>query len=127
MPDRKHRAGCRHLSPHSVHVQESVHDDFAQKVAEHMEAVRVGDGLDSSTTMGPCINQSQADHAQAHVDDAKEKGAQVLCGGSRPANLDKGFFMSPTLLGNAMRNMRVYQEETFAPVIPLFKCAPAYL
>ena len=49
--------------------------------------------------------------------------SQVLVGGKVPDGLDKGFFYSPTLLGNATTDMRIFQEETFAPVMPLFPCA----
>ena len=54
-----------------------MHDEFAQKLQATMEKVKVGDGLDDGTTMGPCINRSQADFAQTHVDDAVSKGAKV--------------------------------------------------
>lgn len=46
--------------------------------------------------------------------------AQVLCGGSKPKDLDAGYFYSPTLLGNAKPDMRIFSEETFAPVMPMF-------
>ena len=61
---------------------------------------------------------------QEHVDDAVSRGAEVLCGGAPPSHLPAGSFFAPTLLGGATRAMRVFQEETFAPVIPLFPCAP---
>lgn len=57
---------------------------------------------------------------QEHVDDALKKGAEVACGGSVPSHLPEGNFYSPTLLTNATPSMRVFTEETFAPVIPLF-------
>ena len=60
---------------------------------------------------------------QEHVDDAVGLGAEVLCGGRPPSHLPDGHFFSPTLLGNATPAMRIFKEETFAPVIPLFPCA----
>jgi succinate-semialdehyde dehydrogenase / glutarate-semialdehyde dehydrogenase len=109
-------------------MQEDIHDVFAQLVAERMKALRVGDGSHSLTQMGPCVNRDRVDWAHKHVDDAVRLGASILCGGSgAPAGLDKalakGFFYAPTLLAGATPDMRVFAEETFAPVISLFKCA----
>ena len=122
MAARDHVCAIARDQPSNVRFQESIYEDFSKVVTEQAKSYRVGSGLDDSTTMGPCINDSQVQWAQQHVDDAVEKGATVLCGGSRPEGLDGGFFFSPTLLGDATPQMRVYQEETFAPVIPLFKC-----
>lgn len=61
---------------------------------------------------------------QELVDDAVSKGARVLCGGSPPSHLPHGHFFSPTLIADALPSMRVFAEETFAPVIPLFPCGP---
>ena len=58
-------------------VQESVHDKFAEVITKEMASVTPGDGFDSDTNMGPCINKSQADWAQENVDDAVEQGAKV--------------------------------------------------
>jgi succinate-semialdehyde dehydrogenase / glutarate-semialdehyde dehydrogenase len=92
-----------------------------------MRAVKVGPGSDPSTNMGPCINSARVELAQEHVDDAVALGATVECGGSPPGDegLKNGFFFSPTLLRNATPDMRIFKEETFAPVIPLFRCVPA--
>jgi succinate-semialdehyde dehydrogenase / glutarate-semialdehyde dehydrogenase len=117
-------AGQTCVCANRILVHDSIYDSFAKVLTKHMEAIKVGDGMDEGTTMGPCINEAQVAWAQQHVDDAVANGARVLCGGSAPQGLDKGFFFSPTLLGDATPAMRVFQEETFAPVLPLFKCAP---
>jgi Aldehyde dehydrogenase family len=108
-------------------MQESVHDECAKSMQRQIEGIKVGNGLDEGTTMGPCINAQQAEFAQTHVDDAVSQGAKVLTGGKKPEGLDKGFFYSPTLLGNARIDVRIFREETFAPVMPLFTCAPFLL
>ena len=59
------------------YVQESVHDKFAEVLTKQMASVTPGDGFDSNTNMGPCINKAQADWAQENVDDAVEQGAKV--------------------------------------------------
>ena len=116
-------AGQTCVCANRILVQESIHDKFADILTKQMASIKVGDGMQDGTQMGPCINEQQVDWAKQHVDDAVKQGAKVLCGGQVPDGLDKGFFYGPTLLGNATPDMRVFKEETFAPVIPLFKCA----
>jgi hypothetical protein len=89
-----------------------------------MREVKQGDGTQEGITMGPCINQDSLDLAQAHVEDAVNLGAKVKCGGGRPSHLPEGHFFEPTLLAGATREMRIYKEETFAPVLPVLKCGP---
>jgi succinate-semialdehyde dehydrogenase/glutarate-semialdehyde dehydrogenase len=108
-------------------MQDSIYDKFVDMVADRMRKVKVGNGLDDDTKMGPCINTDRLELAQGHVDDAVAKGASIICGGARmtdlPADLKNGFFFQPTLLKNATRDMRIFQEETFAPVLPMFQYA----
>eukprot|EP01025_Chloroclados_australasicus_P057278 TRINITY_DN7132_c0_g1_i1.p1 TRINITY_DN7132_c0_g1~~TRINITY_DN7132_c0_g1_i1.p1 ORF type:complete len:233 (-),score=39.33 TRINITY_DN7132_c0_g1_i1:96-707(-) len=79
--------------------------------------------MDRTTKMGPLINAAQVNMAREHVEDAVKNGAEVLCGGSAPdeEDLSEGTYFMPTLLGNATIDMRIFKEETFAPVVPLFK------
>jgi delta 1-pyrroline-5-carboxylate dehydrogenase len=121
-------ADARGMVKNASDKQEGIHDEFAQLVAEQMRVLRVGDGSDASTQMGSCVNRDRVDWAGKHVENAVRLGASVLCGvGGAPADLDKaltqGFFFAPTLLTGAMPGMKVFTEETFAPVISLFKCA----
>lgn len=107
-----------------VCVQDGLHDELAAALTERMSAIRVGDGFDPATQMGPCINRQRVEHATAHVADAVSRGARVACGGGAPDGLATGFFFAPTLLEGATADMRVFREETFAPVVPLMRCAP---
>lgn len=108
-----------------VYMQAALHDELAAALTERMSAIKVGDGTDPATQMGPCINRQRVEHAAAHVEDAVGRGARVACGGGAPTGLAKGFFFAPTLLVGATADMRVFREETFAPVVPLMRCAPA--
>lgn len=105
-----------------------MYDKFVDMVAERVRALAVGNGMDAGTKVGPCINEERLELAAAHVDDAVAKGAAVVCGGARssdlPDDLKHGFFFQPTVLKDATREMRIFQEETFAPVLPMFRCAP---
>jgi succinate-semialdehyde dehydrogenase/glutarate-semialdehyde dehydrogenase len=102
-----------------IYVQEKVYDAFAQKFAEAVKALKVGNGLDDGVVQGPLIEPAAVDKAEAHVEDAKAKGAKVLAGGNRHAL--GGQYFEPTVLGDCTRDMVITSEETFGPVAPLYK------
>ena len=102
-----------------IYVQEKVYDAFAQKFAEAVKALKVGNGLDDGVAQGPLIEPAAVDKAEAHVEDAKAKGAKVLAGGSRHAL--GGQYFEPTVLGDCTKEMVITSEETFGPVAPLYK------
>jgi acyl-CoA reductase-like NAD-dependent aldehyde dehydrogenase len=85
---------------------------------EKIGKLRVGNGVDSEVEMGPLINERQLRTVEAHVNDAVERGARLLAGGRRLSELGPNFF-APTLLADVTADMRVIQEETFGPVLPV--------
>ncbi|XP_077992127.1 succinate-semialdehyde dehydrogenase, mitochondrial-like [Glandiceps talaboti] len=101
-------------------VQAGIYDKFCAKLAETMKAtLKVGDGFQEGTTIGPLINERAVEKVERHVKDAVEKGAKVLLGGERHSR--GGNFMEPTLLGDVTTEMVVTQEETFGPLAPIIK------
>ncbi|WIA28425.1 hypothetical protein OEZ86_010970 [Tetradesmus obliquus] len=107
-----------------VFVQDQVYDKFAELVAARVAALRVGDGAAADTTHGPLISPAGVEKVVAHVSDALAKGAKLLVGGSvpqLPEPLSGGNFYSPTVLAEATIDMRCFREETFGPLIPLFR------
>jgi len=102
-----------------IFVQEKVYDAFAQKFAEAVKALKVGNGLDDGVAQGPLIEPAAVDKAEAHVEDAKAKGAKVLAGGNRHAL--GGQYFEPTVLGDCTSDMIITTEETFGPVAPLYR------
>lgn len=115
-------AGQTCICTNRIYVQAQVAEAFGAVLAEKVKALRIGNGLDESTHIGPLINQAALDKVDLHVRDAVEKGAQVICGGSRWTEGDcaKGYFYQPTLLMNVTKSMRIAYEETFGPVAPIF-------
>ncbi len=97
-----------------IYVQQSVAETFIAKLKTAIEALRVGDGFDKTTTTGPLVNQAAVSDMQAFVDDAKAKGADVLTGGGLH-ELGNCFF-EPTLLTGINGDMRVATEEIFGPI-----------
>ncbi|MCU1728612.1 NAD-dependent succinate-semialdehyde dehydrogenase [Pseudomonas sp. 7P_10.2_Bac1] len=100
-------------------IQDSVYEAFTSKLAEAVAAMRVGDALQGDTEQGPLINAAALAKVEAHVGDAVEKGATLLCGGRRHAL--GGTFFEPTVLTEAHNDMLIAQEETFGPVAACFR------
>ncbi|EPE09346.1 succinate-semialdehyde dehydrogenase [Ophiostoma piceae UAMH 11346] len=119
-------AGQICVNANRVYVQSGVYDKFAKLVCERAGRLVVGHGGHAATpttpiaTIGPVTTPQSLDRALAQVDDAKQNGAQVLLGGARVPNLT-GFFLQPTIIGDATKAMRVADEESFAPIMTLFK------
>jgi succinate-semialdehyde dehydrogenase/glutarate-semialdehyde dehydrogenase len=100
-------------------VQSKVYDAFAAKLAEAVQKLRVGDGLEGETDQGPLIDAKALAKVESHIADAKAKGAVIITGGARHAL--GGTFYQPTVLTNVNTSMQLSREETFGPVAPLFK------
>jgi succinate-semialdehyde dehydrogenase/glutarate-semialdehyde dehydrogenase len=100
-------------------IQSGVYKEFTQKLTEAVENLHVGTGIDDDTNIGPLINKSAADNVCALIDDAVTKGANVVIGGQR-SDLGPNF-VQPTILTDVSTDMRLFSEEIFGPVAPLFK------
>lgn len=106
--------GCGLLTRHIVH--NSVRARFVEELAHKVQSIRVGDPEDSRTGMGPLISAAAVAKTEAYVQGALEDGANLICGGERPANLDRGFYFLPTLFDNVKNASKIAQEEIFGPV-----------
>jgi succinate-semialdehyde dehydrogenase/glutarate-semialdehyde dehydrogenase len=92
--------------------------EFEKKLIEHFKTLRMGDPLDPAVNIGPLAKREIRADLERQVNDAISKGAKVLVGGKSIAG--KGYFFEPTLLTNITKNMAVYYEEVFGPVMTLF-------
>ena len=115
-------AGQACLSVERCYVHRSLYESFAAACAEKAKKLRVGNGMDSQTDVGPMIHERQLRMVEAHVEDAKARGARVLAGGTRLPVLGKNFY-APTVLVGVAQEMRVMREETFGPVLPVMAFA----
>jgi len=100
-------------------IQAGIYDQFVAAFKTAVEALKVGNGTDDGTTQGPLINAAAVAKIQNHIEDACDKGAQIILGGRRHAL--GGNFFQPSILGDVTPAMLVAQEETFGPLAPLFK------
>lgn len=98
-------------------VQSGIKDRLVEALIEKARAIRVGDGLDPQTQMGPLVNQKALDKVASYMPIARSEGVTIAVGGERSSDHEKGFFFQPTLLTGVRHGMRVEQEEIFGPVL----------
>lgn len=100
-------------------VQEGIYDEFTKRLKRATEELKVGNGADDGVAIGPLINEGAANDVIEFIEDAVAKGASVAIGGGRS---DLGScFVEPTVLTGVSDDMRVFREEIFGPVAPIFK------
>jgi succinate-semialdehyde dehydrogenase/glutarate-semialdehyde dehydrogenase len=114
-------AGQMCIAPNRVFVHSSLLDTFLERVSKKVAQLKVGDGFDPETDIGPLINRSAVNKVESLVNDAIDNGARVLVGGRKLTEgaLASGSFYSPTVLADVTSDMRIAQEETFGPVAPV--------
>jgi|HubBroStandDraft_2_1064218.scaffolds.fasta_scaffold11227_4 acyl-CoA reductase-like NAD-dependent aldehyde dehydrogenase len=116
--------GQRCTATSRIIVQKGIYGDFVERYVERAKALKVGNGIDETTEMGPAINENQLKTDLSYVDIGKAEGARLKCGGNR---LDKGayqhgYFMEPTVFIDVDPKMRIAQEEIFGPVVSIIPC-----
>jgi len=112
-------AGQTCVCANRILVQEGIYDEFTEKLMAATVDLKVGNGVEDGVTIGPLINEGAANDVLEFVEDAVAKGAKVVAGGQR-SDLG-GCFIEPTILTEVRDDMRVFREEIFGPVAPLFK------
>jgi betaine-aldehyde dehydrogenase len=99
-------------------VERSLHDRFVERVVERAQKIRVGDGFDPQTEMGPIISPVHRERVRAYIEAGVSEGAKLLCGGDRLGGaLAEGNFIAPTVFDQTLPAMRIVQEEIFGPVL----------
>jgi acyl-CoA reductase-like NAD-dependent aldehyde dehydrogenase len=101
-----------------VIIHESLADEFIAKIKGKLESIKIGNPLEENTNIGPLVAQRQVELVEEQVKDALEKGAEIVVGGKRPDNLEGSYYL-PTILTNISKDMRVWKEEVFGPVLPV--------
>jgi betaine-aldehyde dehydrogenase len=112
-------AGQVCTSTERVYVHRVIYREFLERLKAFTESLRIGDGMDPKTDVGPLIGEPYREKVEEHVAQALRHGAKLVCGGRRPARLKKGFFYEPTVLSGVDHSMKVMCEETFGPVCPV--------
>ena len=105
-------------SAERFYVHEAIHDQFVDLLTAEARKLRIGNGL-HEVDMGPMATRRQRERFEALIANARKQGAKVSTGGGRPANLNKGWYVEPTVLTGATPDMTILQEESFGPVAPI--------
>jgi len=100
-------------------VPEAKYDHYADALAAAFGSLKVGDPMEEDTVVGPVTTKEHRERILAHIARAVEQGATVRVGGGRPAGLERGWYVEPTLLTDVTNDMEIAQEETFGPVATL--------
>ena len=111
-------AGQTCLSVERCYVHRSIYESFVEACVQKTKQLRVGNGMEPGTDVGPMIHERQLRIVEGHVTEAKERGARVLVGGTRLPELGPNFY-APTVLTGVTHEMRIMREETFGPVLPI--------
>ena len=119
MASKYRNTGQTCVCANRIFVQSTIYEPFVEKLAEKARALKVGGGLEEGVMQGPLINRAALEKVEAHVADAKAKGGRIVTGG-KPHDLG-GTFFEPTVIAEATREMRLFEEETFGPVAPVFR------
>ena len=93
------------------------HDEMVEALAENFAQVRVGDPFDQQTQMGPLAMSRQRDRVEGYIAKGIDEGATLAAGGGRPKDLERGWFIEPTVFGNVDNSSTIAQEEIFGPVL----------
>jgi acyl-CoA reductase-like NAD-dependent aldehyde dehydrogenase len=111
-------AGQTCLSVERCYVHQSLYSAFVEACSEKTRKLRIGNGAEPWTEIGPMIHERQVRIVESHIDDARQRGARIVSGGTRLRELGPTFF-APTVLADVDHSMRVMREETFGPVLPI--------
>jgi succinate-semialdehyde dehydrogenase/glutarate-semialdehyde dehydrogenase len=110
-------AGQVCISPTRFYVQEPVYNRFLARFTDYAKAIRLGDGLEKETTMGPLANARRLDAMESFVHDSQNRGGKVVTGGKRHGN--QGFFFEPTVITDVPDDSKIMTEEPFGPLAPI--------
>ncbi len=123
MASKFRNGGQTCVCPNRIYVHEAIHDDFVERLARRVGALKVGPASEEGSQIGPMINARAVDKIARHVEDAVARGARVVTGGKRVRTADGPHYYAPTVLIGATPQMALSCEETFGPVAPNFRFA----
>jgi len=98
-------------------VQQGIASKLLDRLVEAARAITIGSGLEQGTLLGPLVSKGQLEKVIGFVDQAKASGAKLLTGGKRPAHLDRGYFIEPTIFDEPAENSIIWREEVFGPLL----------
>jgi len=108
------------VAPQRFYVHKNIYGQFAERVSAYVSRLKVGNGFEEDTNVGPLITGRQREHVTGLLQQAKSENAEVLTGGEVPRHLSKGYFLQPAVVANLQQSSVLAHHEIFGPVLPLF-------
>ena len=112
-------AGQVCTSAERIYVHESVFGRFSEELADFVSKLRLGNGADPATDIGPLLRPHFREKVEAFIQETVAAGGKLLTGGQRPSHLPRGYFLEPAVMVNVNHSMRIMRDELFGPVLPL--------
>ena len=107
------------ISPSRFYIHSSKKNDFTKLMIEKTKKLKIGNGMDKDTILGPLTTKKRLEELEELVEKTKNEGAKILYGGKRPAGFNKGFFYEPTIFDNVKDNYTIMNQEPFGPLVPI--------
>jgi acyl-CoA reductase-like NAD-dependent aldehyde dehydrogenase len=102
-------------------VPSSIYDQFMERIRERVTHIKLGDTADYETTMGPVVSETQLKRVLGYIETGRKEGARLVCGGGRPRELKKGWFVQPTIFEQVSNTATIAREEIFGPVLAVIR------
>jgi succinate-semialdehyde dehydrogenase/glutarate-semialdehyde dehydrogenase len=107
------------ISPNRFYIHESKKNEFTKMLVAKATKLKIGNGLDKDTILGPLCTEKRLKEIEALVETTKKEGAKVLCGGRRPAGFNKGYYYEPTIFDDVKDDFTIMKQEPFGPLVPI--------
>jgi succinate-semialdehyde dehydrogenase/glutarate-semialdehyde dehydrogenase len=107
------------ISPNRFYIHESKKDEFANLMVEKTKKLKIGNGMDKDTLLGPLCTKQRLESVEKLVETTKKEGGKILLGGKRDANFNKGYYYEPTIFDDIKDNFTIMKEEPFGPIVPI--------
>jgi succinate-semialdehyde dehydrogenase / glutarate-semialdehyde dehydrogenase len=107
------------ISPNRFYIHESKKNDFTNLMIEKTKKLKMGNGMDKDTLLGPLTTKQRLEGVEKLVEITKKEGGKVLLGGKRAANFNKGYYFEPTIFDDVQDNFTIMREEPFGPIVPI--------
>ena len=107
------------ISPNRFYIHESKKDEFASMLVAKATKLKIGNGINKDTILGPLTTEKRLQEIEALVETTKKEGAKVLCGGRKPAGFNKGYFYEPTIFDDVKDDFTIMTQEPFGPLVPI--------
>jgi succinate-semialdehyde dehydrogenase / glutarate-semialdehyde dehydrogenase len=107
------------ISPNRFYIHESKKEKFASLMVEKTKKLKIGNGMDKDTLLGPLCTKQRLEGVEKLVETTKKEGGKILLGGKRDANFNKGYYYEPTIIDDIKDNFTIMKEEPFGPIVPI--------